>query len=51
MMDSVAVGVRREVDSPVAHSRHYYRTALAGQTLATVKPICDAGTPIILVHD
>ncbi|MGO9246301.1 MAG: hypothetical protein ACLPT4_10750 [Verrucomicrobiia bacterium] len=51
MMDSVAVGVHSEVDNPIAHSRHYYRRALAGQTLASVKPIRDTGAPIILVHD
>jgi hypothetical protein len=51
MMVSVAVGARREVDSPIAHSPHYYRRALAGQTLASVKPICDTGALIILLHD
>jgi len=51
MMVSVAVGACRAVDNPIAHSRHYHRKALAGQTLASVKPVCDTRAPIILVHD
>jgi len=46
MLDSVAVGARGEVDDPMAHYYHYYRTALAGQTLASVKPIHDTGAPM-----
>src|SRR5271170_5104409 len=40
-MVSVAVGICRKVEHRIAHCHHYYRSALAGQTLASNKPICD----------